>query len=73
MEMKYGAGYFKSDRDKSNRKYDNLQKLKEKCTSRNTLRYILTFHILIPLYIDMIFIKNRSILSMKKLRVVIQI
>ena len=36
MEMNYGAGYFKSDRDKSNRKYDNLQKLKEKCTSRNT-------------------------------------
>ena len=29
MEMKYDAGYFKSDRDRSNWKYNSLQKMKE--------------------------------------------
>ena len=38
MEMKYDAGCFKNDRDKSNWKYSNLQKLKEK--THNYLRNI---------------------------------
>ena len=29
MEMKYDAGYFKNDRDKSILKYNSLQKMKE--------------------------------------------
>ena len=34
MEMKYDAGYFKTDRDKSNWKYNNLQKMNEKTHSK---------------------------------------
>ena len=32
MEIKYDAGYFKNDRDKSNLKYYNLQKNEGKYT-----------------------------------------
>ena len=36
MEMKYDAGYFKNDRDKSNWKYNSFQKMK-----KNTVLHIL--------------------------------
>ena len=34
MEMKYDAGYFKNDRDRSNWKYNSLQKMKENTHSK---------------------------------------
>lgn len=40
MDVEYGAGNKKKDRGTSNGKYNNLQKLEEKCTSRNILIFV---------------------------------